>query len=61
MTSKSTIQILTDFLSHFGYTLTELAQKKVIAVGKATAKHLSSRGITSIIAKEETAEGSYKL
>ncbi|WP_068469062.1 uroporphyrinogen-III synthase [Candidatus Protochlamydia phocaeensis] len=58
VTSKSTIPILQDYLCRLGFSLQEWAQKSTLAVGRATAAHLSACGIHPMrVAKEETAEG----
>lgn len=58
VTSKSTVDILKDYLPASGISLGEWSVKSTFAVGKATAKHLEACGITPyLIAGEETSEG----
>lgn len=58
ITSKTTVPILKNLLSHFNYDLLDWQTKKTIAVGKATATFLQQNHITPhYIAKDETAEG----
>lgn len=57
VTSKSAIQILTDYLPD----TTLLKDKKFLAVGQVTAKHIQKHGLTvSAIAQDETSEGVIK-
>ncbi len=59
-TSQSSVDIFIRYLSFFKLTLSDLAGKPIISVGKKTADLLLSKGLQSIIAKEETAEGVIK-
>jgi uroporphyrinogen-III synthase len=58
ITSKSTVEILKNYLPRLGISLSAWANKITLAVGQVTAKHLQDCGISpSLIAQEETAEG----
>lgn len=58
MTSKSSVDILINFLKELKIDLSLWKQKETLAVGKVTAERLLLNGITPmIIAQEETAEG----
>jgi uroporphyrinogen-III synthase len=58
VTSKSTVNILCDYLAQLNIPLQSWAKKATLAVGQVTAKHLEACGITPlIVAQEETAEG----
>ncbi|WP_011174821.1 uroporphyrinogen-III synthase [Candidatus Protochlamydia amoebophila] len=57
-TSKTSIHLLHDHLSHFGLSLDDWKSKTSIAVGQVSGSHLRALGIQpALIAKEETAEG----
>ena len=60
-TSKIGVKTFLACLAHHGYTLEDLAGKKVVAVGKKTAATLEKEGIkVTLIADEETQEGVVK-
>lgn len=57
-TSKTAVNISLDYLSLFGWDEKTLKNKILIAIGSATAKHLTFKGYTpNHIAHEETSEG----
>lgn len=58
ITSKSTVEILSNYLLQLGISLNTWRKKITLAVGEVTADHLNAIGITpAAIASEETAEG----
>ena len=61
ITSKSTVAILSEYLSQLEIDLQIWRNKVTIAVGQVTAKHLKKREIVpTYVAQEETAEGMIK-
>lgn len=60
-TSKSSVAILVEHLSHYGIPRTSFQFKKCIAVGRATAEKVQKSGFPLMCtAEEETAEGIIK-
>lgn len=58
VTSKTSVQIMANYLPHFGYAQKDWEAKNTLAIGRVTAHYLKQIGIKPfIIAKEETAEG----
>lgn len=58
ITSKSTVDILSDFLLQLGIPMNAWKKKITLAVGQGTAARLQAVGVSpAVIAEEETAEG----
>ena len=58
MTSKTTVKLMLQHLSYFGYSLADWQAKKTCAVGQVTASHLKQVGVDPwMVAQEETSEG----
>ena len=61
-TSKSGVNIFFDCLASRGFSLSSLRGKKIIAIGKITAKHIRQQGMAVYkIAEKETQEGMVDL
>jgi uroporphyrinogen-III synthase len=57
-TSKSSVRIFLAYLKMHGHTVSELADKHIIAIGHVTAYYLKEEGLVpSYIAADETEEG----